>query len=119
MGGAWIAPNETDWPLCEYKDEYSCDPVEEIDKTDAYLASGAIQSISTRAVIFTKLKQFVLYQHFLPGLKPQSTSFVYRGDQATFVCNQTGYVTDQGESLTVDCDELGNFVQNIDWPICR
>ena len=42
VGGAWIAPNETDWPLCEYKDEYSCDPVEEIDKTDAYLASGAI-----------------------------------------------------------------------------
>ena len=42
VGGAWIAPNETDWPLCEYKDEYSCDPVEEIDKTDAYLASGPI-----------------------------------------------------------------------------
>ena len=70
----------------------------------------------TRAVIFTKLKQFVTI--FLPGLKPQSTSFVYRGDQATFVCNQTGYVTDQGESLTVDCDELGNFVQNIVWPTC-
>ena len=45
MGGAWIAPNETDWPLCEYKDEYSCDPVEEIDKTDAYLASGATQTL--------------------------------------------------------------------------
>ena len=25
-GGNWLAPNETDWPLCQYKDEYSCDP---------------------------------------------------------------------------------------------
>ena len=91
-GGNWLAPNETDWPLCQYKDEYSCDPVEEIDKSDKYLASG---------------------------LKPQSTSFVYKGDQATFVCNQTGFVTDEGESIKVDCDDNGDFVQNIDWPVCR
>ena len=91
-GGNWLAPNETDWPLCQYKDEYSCDPVEEIDKSAGYLASG---------------------------LKPQSTSFVYKGDQATFVCNQTGFVTDEGESIKVDCDDNGDFVQNINWPVCR
>ena len=92
VGGNWIAPDETEWPLCQYKDEYSCDPVEEIEKSAGYLASG---------------------------LKPQSTSFVYKGDQATFVCNQTGFVTDEGESIKVDCDDNGDFVQNINWPVCR
>ena len=40
VDGQWIAPNETDWPLCMYKDEYSCDPVNEITNTPEYLASG-------------------------------------------------------------------------------
>ena len=45
VDGEWISPNETDWPICIYKDEYSCDPVEEIDKTPAYLASGNYFSV--------------------------------------------------------------------------
>lgn len=93
QGGEWITPNETDWPMCMYRDEYSCDPLTEIDQSDAYLASG---------------------------MKPQYTSFVYKGDFAKFVCNQTGYTTDLGDSINVDCDDNGNFVQDsMVWPVCR
>ena len=93
QGGEWIVPEESDWPLCNYKDEFSCDPVEEIEKTDGYLASA---------------------------MKPQSTSFVYKGDFARFICNQTGYTTDMGDSIDVDCDDNGNFIQaSITWPVCR
>ena len=52
-------------------------------------------------------------------MKPRSTSFVYKGDVATFVCDQAGYTTDLGDSITVDCDENGDFVESITWPMCR
>ena len=52
-------------------------------------------------------------------MKPQSTSFVYKGDFATFICDQTGYTTDLGDSIIVDCDENGDFDQSITWPVCR
>ena len=92
-GGVWLAPNETEeWPLCMYKDEYSCDPLEEITKSASYLNSA---------------------------MKPESTSFVYKGDQAAFVCNQTGYTTDRGDRIFVECDDSGDFIQPGSWPVCR
>ena len=53
------------------------------------------------------------------GLKPESELWVYKGDEATFICETSGYVTDVGENVTIQCDENGNFDQPNPWPVCR
>ena len=90
----WEVPAE--WPVCTFKDEFSCDPSTELDVPD------------------------------WTGLIPENTKFVLYDSMSALKCRDSALIVDLDDGSTgplypIFCNAQGDFDMpaNSSWPVCR